>query len=238
MAFRCLSHVHTHHSLDSLLSPARIIAAARELGADVLIVTDHETLTGSLAVRELANGNPRFVPAAAEYRTDKGDLIGVFLQSEVKEKRAEAVADQIHEQGGLVILPHPFKAHVLDASLLSRVDIIETYNARCSAKENASADELAATHGLPAIAGADAHCAGELHATLNVLEGETPSDQEQLRQALLHASRSWNIRAVSGVYRPISQIVKAWKTRNAELLLWQSRKLAVTIAREIWQQLI
>jgi predicted metal-dependent phosphoesterase TrpH len=237
MGFRCLSHVHTHHSLDSALSPVRIVAAARELSAEVLIVTDHETLAGSLAVRQLANGNPRFVPTAAEYKTDKGDLIGVFLQSEIRERRAELVADQIHEQGGLVILPHPFKAHVLDASLLSRVDIVEVYNARCSSTENDSASELAAKRGFPLLAGADAHCAGELYATLNLFEGETPSDQEQLRRALLHSPRSLNIRAVSGVYRPISQIVKAWKTRNAALLLSQSKKLAVTVAREAWQQL-
>jgi predicted metal-dependent phosphoesterase TrpH len=237
MGFRCLAHVHTHHSLDSVLSPARIVAAARELGADVVIVTDHETQAGSLAVRQLANGNPRFVPTAAEYKTDKGDLIGVFLQSEIREKSAELVADQIHAQGGLVILPHPFKAHVLDDSLLSRVDIIEVYNSRCSPAENDSASELAATHGLPLLAGADAHCAGELYAALNLFEGETPSDQEQLRRALLQCPRSLNTRSVSAVYRPISQIVKAWKTRNAELLLWQSKQFAVTVARETWQKL-
>jgi len=237
MPFRCLSHVHTHHSLDSLLSPATIVAAARESDVDALIVADHQTIAGSLAVRDYARGNPRFIPVAAEYKTDKGDLIGVFLQSEVQGQSAEEVADQIHVQGGLVILPHPYKSHILDTSLLSRIDLVEVYNSRCSIAENDSARELADIHGLPYVAGADAHCAGELHAALNLFEVGSVRDETELRQVLLTAPRSLLTREVSGVYRPISQIVKAWKTHNPELFVSQTKRLAWTLAREAWHQL-
>lgn len=237
MGFRCLSHVHTRYSLDSVMSPARIVANARELGVDVLIVTDHGTLEGSRTTSALAQGNPRFVPAAAEYKTDKGDLIGVFLTEEIRANRAEEVADLIHEQGGLVILPHPFKAHSLDTSLLSKVDLVEVYNSRCSKQENDSAQELAATAKLPFLAGADAHCAGELKAAMNHFDIALPEEEGAVRHALLHAPRFMETHAISGVYCPMSQIVKALKTRNAELLLSQSKRLAVTIARETRQHL-
>src|SRR5262249_24425550 len=152
---------------DSLLSPRKIVSRAREMRVDVLIVTDHNTTQGSLDVRELANGNPPIVITAAEYQSEKGDIIGLFLQEEIHTRRSDEIIQQIHTQGGVVVIPHPYKGHKLDDELLAGVDLIESHNARCTDTDNAQAEQLAQEWKRPFLAGADAHCSLELGAALN-----------------------------------------------------------------------
>src|SRR5271169_39461 len=143
MAIRCLFHIHSRHSFDSLLRPSTILGRARRMQADLLIVTDHESKRGSDDVAKLAEGNPRFVVRAGEYKTERGDLIGLFLREEITSRDSNEVVREIHDQDGLVVLPHPFKAHKLDDELLSQVDLIEVNNSRCSESQNKSAAALA-----------------------------------------------------------------------------------------------
>src|SRR5215467_7154838 len=162
MSYRCLFHVHTASSFDSLLSPAKIVTRAREMDVHVLIVTDHNTIQGALNVQALVNGHPPLVIIAAEYQSEKGDIIGLFLTEEVRSRHSEQIIRQIHAQGGLVVLPHPYKGHALDEALLAGVDLIETHNARCPDRDNSQSGELARQWNRPFIAGADAHCSLEL----------------------------------------------------------------------------
>src|SRR5262249_50681744 len=113
------------------------------MGVDVLIVTDHNTLQGSLDIRALAGGRSPLVLCAAEYKSEKGDIIGIFLTEEIRSRDSGEIVEQIHKQGGLAILPHPFKGHKLDDELLAHMDLMETYNGRCSESENAHAGQLA-----------------------------------------------------------------------------------------------
>src|ERR1700730_14417989 len=155
MPFQCLFHVHTRCSFDSLLSPKKILARTREMGVQVLIVTDHNTIQGSSEVRALASGNPSVIVTAAEYQSEKGDIIGLFLKEEIRSRCSAEIIQQIHVQGGIVVLPHPYKGHVLDDELLAGVDLIESANARCSGEENARAEKLRQLWRRPLLAGAD-----------------------------------------------------------------------------------
>jgi len=231
MAFRCLFHVHTRHSFDSLLSPSKILAKTRELQIDALIVTDHDTLAGSLETKHLSQGNSPLVVVAAEYKSEKGDIIGLFLKEEIRSCDSNVIVQEIHEQGGLVVLPHPFKAHKLDEQLLSSVDIIETHNSRCSPEENDRAVRLAEERKLPGIAGADAHCAAELGVAINEYSVDQPRSEDQLKSLLLSASRHALIAKSSPLCRPYSQMVKAVKTKNPTLFLYQAKRLLLTLAR-------
>jgi hypothetical protein len=232
MAFRCLSHVHTRHSYDSLLSPARLVSKAREANVDVLIVTDHNTLGGAREARALANGNPKFVVMAAEYQTEKGDLIGLFLNDEIRTRRSHEVIEQVHAQGGLVVLPHPYKGHRLDDALLAGTDLIEAYNSRCTADENSSATALAVKMDRPSIGGPDAHCTAELRGAINHFSGPVPENESALREMLMKAPRRIETRAGSRVFVPYSQMIKAVKTRNPWLFVRQMKHFAVTLAEE------
>ena len=235
MPFRCLFHVHTRHSYDSLLSPATILQKARLAEIDVLIVTDHETIAGAREIQSLAGGSPRFVITAAEYKTEKGDLIGLFLKQNINARRSEDLIERVHRQGGLVVLPHPYKGHRLDDALLARVDLVEIHNSRCSAAENESAKALATKLALPFLCGADAHCSGELTSAVNDFVGDLPATEPALREAFLLAPRQVKTREVSRIFVPYSQMIKAVKTRNPRLFLRQATHLAATVAHECFQ---
>lgn len=231
MAFRCLFHVHTRYSFDSLLSPAKILAKARELRIDALIVTDHDTLDGSLEAKRLSQGNPALVIVAAEYKSEKGDIIGLFLKEEIRSRDSNAIVQEIHRQGGLVVLPHPFKAHKLDEPLLSSVDIIEMHNSRCSPQENRLAAQLAQERRLPGIAGVDAHCAAELHVAINDYSGDPPTNEDEFKNLLVSAPARALTEKSSPLCRPYSQMIKAVKTKNPGLFLYQAKRFVLTLAR-------
>jgi predicted metal-dependent phosphoesterase TrpH len=231
MSFRCLFHLHTRHSIDSILSPAKIIAKTRELQIDVLVVTDHETTQGSRDVHALASGNPKVVVTAAEYKSEKGDIIGLFLKEEIRSRNSCEIMREIHAQDGLVVLPHPYKGHKLDDQLIEGADLIETYNARCSDEDNARAEQLARDWNRPALAGADAHCFVELGAAVNEFSADPPADEAALRECLLGAPRIFVKQRVSPLCRPYSQLIKSVKTRDPGLFLYQAKRLALTLAR-------
>jgi hypothetical protein len=198
---------------------------------DVVIVTDHNTIQGSLDVQALARGSSTRVVIAAEYQSEKGDIIGLFLKEEVRSRRSGEIIQQIHAQGGMVVLPHPYKGHVLDEDLISGVDVIETHNARCSAAQNEQAAKLAQHWNRPHLAGADAHCSSEIGAAVNEFSGAVPVNETDLREDLLRSPRSILTRATPPVCRPYSQVIKAIKTRNAKLFLYQAKRIAMVLAR-------
>ncbi|MGO9125734.1 MAG: PHP-associated domain-containing protein [Terriglobales bacterium] len=199
---------------------------ARHRHADVVIVTDHDSIRGSVELSRLAQGNPRFVVVGGEYKTEKGDIIGLFLKHEIEARQSQDVVREIKQQGGLILLPHPYKGHRLDGALLAAVDLVETFNARCSPTENARADELARSLNKPGLAGCDAHCAAELQAVVNEFDATEPEDEEELRRSLLAAPRRFLTHEVSRVYQPYSQMIKAYKTRDIRLFLHQIKRMA------------
>jgi hypothetical protein len=204
--------------------------------AGVLIVTDHESMRGSEDVARIAEGNPSFVVRAGEYKTEKGDVIGLFLKEEITSRNSDEILSEIHRQGGLVVLPHPFKGHKLDDALLSQVDLIEAHNSRCSESQNNSAAGLAGRLGKPVMGGCDAHCAGEIGAVVTEFACELPTEENGLSNILMTAHRDILTKRVSRVYQPYSQIIKACKTRNPLLFAYQVKQLASVIAREAFSQ--
>jgi len=195
MSWTFVGHVHTRNSFDSLADPMALARAAAALGIDVLAVTDHDTWRGAIETREAAAklGLALTVVIAAELSTDQGDVIGLFLKRELRETNAPKLCDAIHADGGLVLLPHPFKWHRLDEALLSRVDLIEVHNARTSRADNTRALELARRRDLPEIAGPDAHRIAELNLARVEFEGDKPSSDEELQRALKTAPRRFHL---------------------------------------------
>jgi hypothetical protein len=169
------------------------------LGIDVLAVTDHDTWQGAMETRDAARalGLPLTVIVGSEVHTDRGDVIGLFLTSDVRERDAIRFCDSVHAQNGLVLLPHPYKAHLLDDALLERVDLIEVHNGRLGHQDNARALALAQARGLPQLVGPDAHRLGELDLAVVRFAGPRPTEADALRTALLTAPREFVLRAGS-----------------------------------------
>ncbi|MGH2456538.1 MAG: PHP domain-containing protein [Candidatus Limnocylindria bacterium] len=212
MTRRGLFHVHTWHSFDALLPPRAYLAYARRARLDFLCVTDHNTLAGARAVAA-ANRDPRLeVVIGAEYATDRADVIGLFLEREVRSRTFAAVVGEIHDQGGIAVLPHPFRHRGadLDDALVHGVDLVETFNARSSVAENERAQAAAERLARPRLAGPDIHTAWELlrNGTLVEVEGEGP-----LRDVILTAPRTFTTRLTPRTVRRYSQVVRRVRRR-------------------------
>jgi len=105
---------------------------------------------------------------------DKSHLIGLFLQRNLRSQSVRELIPEIREQGGLVYLPHPFRAYsgLLGADskhseadrqwALEQGDIIEIFNRKCTAEENRLALELLDRYPKAFAAGSDAHFAHEI----------------------------------------------------------------------------
>jgi predicted metal-dependent phosphoesterase TrpH len=161
-------HIHTEYSMDCTMSLEAIIERCLEVGINCLGVADHNTLVGSLKMKEIA---PFCVVPGEEILTSEGEVIGFFIDREIPSKLSmKETISLIKAQGGLVCIPHPydrlrysaFKDQVLD-EIMPHIDIIEAFNARSLSKRNATkAMALARKYNKPASAGSDAHTFPEI----------------------------------------------------------------------------
>jgi len=160
-------HTHTFYSPDGITSPKRFVEACRRKGLTCVAVTDHNTIRGALAVKEIA---PFTVIVGEEVRSSEGEIIGLYLSEEVPAGlSAGETIERIRAQSGLVSLPHPldrFRGGV-GAEGLRRlaplIDIVEVMNARTTvSRDNDEAARLAAEYDLAGTAVSDAHSPWEL----------------------------------------------------------------------------
>lgn len=159
---RACFHIHTKYSFDSLMHPKKILKICKQLGADVVYITDHNTIRGSLEAKKYEKELGIKVILGIEIKTQYGDIIGVDLTEEILTKNFEEVLDEIKSQGGISILPHPYRGHEKVEYLASRVDLIEVWNGHSTPEENQKALELAQKLRKPPVVGSDAHLYSEL----------------------------------------------------------------------------
>src|SRR5919106_6421213 len=123
-----------------------------------------------------------------EVSTSDGEVVGLFLQRTIpRGLSADETADAIHEQGGLVSIPHPYdpfrQAHIREQPLLAllearKVDMIEVFNSRVTfQRHNLRAAELAARHEVPGIACSDSHSAIEIAMSFNAMPAFSSADE-------------------------------------------------------------
>src|SRR5256712_10513079 len=162
-------HTHCEASPDSRTPIAEQARGVRAAGIDVICATDHTTIDGALRLRELADGFR--VVIGEEISSRDGEIIGLFLERAVpRDLTGEETIARIHDQGGLVVVPHPFsmnrRYHMKRASLdrlRSHIDALEIFNAREAIfLNNRSAAAYAREHDIVGTAGSDAHRAAEI----------------------------------------------------------------------------
>ncbi|NQE46638.1 Error-prone DNA polymerase [ANME-1 cluster archaeon GoMg2] len=214
-------HMHSKYSFDSILEPKKIIKVAKKKGLDGVAITDHNTIKGSLEAKKI-NNNPNFlVITGSEINTEIGDITGLFLNEEIKSRSSMEVIDKIHEQGGIVVLPHPYRGHEVDElrKILDRIELIEVFNARNNELQNRKADELATSYEMHTIAGSDAHFSSEIGLGRTIIK--TECDIKDVRVKMLKGDV-----AIVGVYspaylQPLSQMIRAVKTKNYKNMVFQ-----------------
>jgi predicted metal-dependent phosphoesterase TrpH len=167
-------HIHTIYSYDGTAPVAAVLNRAKQVGLNVIAITDHDEIKGSLKAFDLA---PRFgieVIPGIEITTAEGDLLALFVTEKI-EPNLSLIGTilKVGEAGGVCIAPHPM-ARGMGMKSLSATSIrqamqhpqasrillgIETYNATALDREsNAHAQVLAEElpH-LTQVGNSDAH---------------------------------------------------------------------------------
>jgi predicted metal-dependent phosphoesterase TrpH len=175
-----------------------IIKRCQELDINCIAIADHGTAEGGLEMQKIA---PFKVIVAEEILTTQGEIMGMFLKETIPSgfTPAETVR-RIRAQGALVNVQHPFetvrgsalKTPYLE-EIVADVDLMEVFNARSPFPANSNkARDFAAKHGIPAIAGSDAHTIPEIgNAYIEMPDFETQAEFiEAVKQGTIHGKRS------------------------------------------------
>ena len=185
MIIRADLHTHTDRSSDGRHNLSALTAAARKAGLSAIAVTDHNVYS---PLPEELNG-VLLIPGC-EFSTAAGHITGLFLQQPPRFglQTPESVVAEIRRCGGIAVLAHPFqkperRAEELDFAL----DAVETANARAAYRNSHSHEQaaaFAASRGLPAIGGSDAHSRQEIGYAYTEIDCAAPG-MEAIKAALL-----------------------------------------------------
>lgn len=232
MSWSLIVHAHSRHSYDGVGEPAELVEEAIRLGVHALAITDHDTWQGSLEAAEYASsrGRPLLVIPGAEVFTDQGDVLALFVDADPGPRFALELCDTVRAQGGVTVLPHPCRYRTPEPSLVGCVDLIEVFNARTPKKANAFAQVLADTSGKKETVAPDAHRVVELGLARIVFEGAPPADLGSVKDALLHAPRTFEARGGS--------IWDEWRSQAIKLSRHPDAGLAVHLARGVVRRLV
>ncbi len=186
-------HIHSIYSHDATTTVRAILKQAADAGLNVIAVTDHDKIEGSLEAQRLAAEYGIEAIPAVEVSTKDGHLVALYIDK--LPTSGLPLIDtliQIGKMGGVAIAPHPFNnlpnslsmEAVLGALTNPRakgiLKGIETHNMGTQAFDTV-AQKLSIYLPLAKIASSDAHIYWAIGAGRTEFPGETAKD---LRAAL------------------------------------------------------
>lgn len=205
---------------DGLASPEQILDAAERARLDVIALTDHDDIRGSFLIRDLAarRSSPVEVVTGMEVTTRSGHLLALWVEDDLPMFGAlAATVAQIHERGGLAIVPHPLSYltfSIGERALRAlqrgraecRVDGIEVRNPSYAGRVRESRAAWLNDHvlGVAETGSSDAHHAKLVGTAWTEFDG---SSAAELRRAIVERStrpdgRHWTLREhLDGVAR-------------------------------------
>ncbi len=188
-------HIHTTAS-DGTATPSEVLEwVVEHTDLRVIAICDHNTVAGALEAAELARDLPIQVIVGQEVESCDGHILGLWTPEPIEPGRPAlpTIAD-IHAQGGLAVIAHPFAPRwwhkhglcrgdrtVYDASDYDGVEcanstpLLFLANFHARAYWRANRDRLAAT------GGSDAHMLAVIGSSRTLFKGTTA---EELRVAL------------------------------------------------------
>jgi predicted metal-dependent phosphoesterase TrpH len=185
-------HLHTIYSYDGTASVPAILKRAKQLGLDVIAITDHDEIEGALKAMEIAPNYGVEVIPGIEITTADGDLLALFITEKVDAGLSliETVL-RVRELGGICIAPHPMCGGMGMKSLSARTILkalrnlkvaetligIETYNGTSIDRlSNYYAFILACQLDISQTGGSDAHVLDTMGFGITEFEGRTAAD--------------------------------------------------------------
>jgi predicted metal-dependent phosphoesterase TrpH len=186
-------HMHTIYSYDGTASIPAVLARAKQVGLDVIAITDHDEIRGALKAFDLASKFDIQVIPGIEITTAEGDLLALFVTEKIEPGLSLiGTTMKVGEAGGVCIAPHPMARgarmkslsrasiiRALDHPEASRILIgIETYNATALDREtNDQAQKLwEECPGIAQVGNSDAHIVQAIGSGATEFPGNTAAD--------------------------------------------------------------
>jgi len=215
-------HIHSTHSDGTAKIPEIMEYVATKTDLAVIAITDHNTLEGARFAKSLEDLYDFEVVVGEEISSKSGHIIGLFLEEEIPAGlSALETISRIHEQNGVVIIPHPFSnrgifgpfGRTAFAQAVNEMAFhaLEIYNSvpYLGWANRVAAKMFAGGQGIAATGGSDAHLlqgigrgytlfrgtsAEDLRASIDRLETRAEAARGGLNVALRYAFRIPRIR--------------------------------------------
>lgn len=217
-------HIHSSFSYDGLNSINSIFRFVKKYKLDFVVLTDHNTVKGSLKLAEMVKqkGLNVEVPISAEYKTERGDIIAVNIQREITNMKWEYFVKDVRAQNGLLILPHPYDGHLYVDELACEVDAIEVFNGRSSFMNNFKSYLLSLKYNKPKLWASDAHIYSSLSKVIIGFDKNHILFEEAVR-----TNQIIPLRSISSSFLDIflSQFKKGIVQKNFKLIVYMLNKL-------------
>ena len=206
-------HIHTSVG-DAVCTPEEIVDfVEHKTDISVIAITDHDQIKGGIAAREYAKRKKYKleVIVGEEVSTLKGHLIGLFMKQRIRRYTSlPKTIKMIHEQGGIVIVPHPlswlttsvgemaFRQIMRSKDPNIYFDAVELINPAIAGKiTDGKAQKLNdRVWKLPVTGGSDSHSLDGIGSAYTIFKGKTAAD---FRKSILaglttYGGRYWNFR--------------------------------------------
>ena len=157
-------HNHSISSHDGFSSESNIISACVLRGINVIAITEHDKVC-KLSHEKFQNAGVELIPGR-EYTSDHGaHIIGLFVTQEFDcGASREEIAQDIKRQGGLMVMPHPWKpgSGYMDIykedDFIQKFDFIEMLNGGWNSRNYTSQIlRLSECYSLRMLASSDSH---------------------------------------------------------------------------------
>lgn len=186
-------HVHSTYSHDGTTTVRAVLKQASSIGLDIVAITDHDDIRGSLTACELAAEYGMEAIPAVEISSSDGHILALFIKKPIPSGRPliETLL-RIGDQGGIAVAPHPLNPLPHSLSMDALVGAVAHENARYVLKGievynmgyqifNRLAQKLSRWLPLAKTAGSDSHVYWTIGMGQTSFEGSTAAD---LRLAL------------------------------------------------------
>jgi len=204
-------HIHTTYSSDGTASVPTVLERAKQIGLDIVAITDHDEIRGALKALELAPNYGLEVIPGIEVTTVDGDLLALNVTQKIQRGLSRTnTLREVGELGGYCVAPHlmalgigmrslswhAFSNAIQKRELREILIGIETYNATTLDREgNHYADVLADRCRIAKTGSSDAHFPDAIGLGMTEFPGSTSADLlKALREAttVVHKGKDWN----------------------------------------------
>jgi predicted metal-dependent phosphoesterase TrpH len=203
-------HTHTIYSYDGTASVSSVLKRAKQIGLDLLAITDHDEINGALKALELAPKYAVEVIPGIEITTAEGDLLALNITQMVdRDLPLVETVLRVGDLGGFCIAPHPMaggfgmkslSAYSIMRALrnpeVARILIgIETYNATTLDRMSNHYAHILGEHlGIARFGNSDAHVAEAIGLGVTEFEGHTTKDLLKAirkRKTIVRKKKAW-----------------------------------------------